>query len=232
MLTFMFLLIPAGSWIERHYGLTGPGLPIAMIVLFIAGLLWVAWTGFSIAKKLGLRCSNCGFWLVEKSGRHALATGNCQRCKKPVFSVESDPRELPRREPKLSRAKFTLDREALQRDEKRRLIRVLVFGACVLIACVPVVKHFDALAEEGRLEGATLFWLAVGTTVLVGASWLALLGAISFIMLGKVKGRGEPCPHCSRPLAGTSGRIAIATGRCMYCDAEIFADSASSSVAS
>jgi hypothetical protein len=210
------------KWVEHRYGGNSPLEFIGGVVLLACAVWWL-WAGLRLTRKFELLCPNCSESLAGRDHHyHALITGNCKRCGKPVFSAGSEARPPSSGKRKLTKQEFCSSLEAVTNKTKRRQSGLLVFGGIVLVGFIPVAWILYSLVDSGRFDEAGRTWLMWIMGILYCATALSFL---SMFIPGLLKRPGVPCPDCGRPLLGPSGQVAITTGICVYCGGKAFEES-------
>jgi len=119
----------------------------------------------------------------------------------PAYTEEMKSRKRPIYEPGLTRQQFS---ERLLRFQK----------VANISGCLMLEGMFGGLLFGNWLSRHNSSGLAEALALTI---FLGSLVAGSIFLLGAPRRLGAICPACRKPLIGTSGEIAVATGRCGKC---------------
>ena len=113
----------------------------------------------------------------------------------------------------MTREEFDRKRAIAAGAEKWQMRVLAIVSVTLGIAQLLFIKWLDThVADAKRLQ-------------IEGSLFLAYMGLVIFLiwrMTSAIKAARPKCPKCKAPLGGMSERMAVTTGKCDQCGAELF----------
>jgi hypothetical protein len=116
----------------------------------------------------------------------------------------------------MTRSDFLARRDAFEKEARRFALIWNGLFFSVLLACLPLA----AWISEQKLGP----WLPASFLLVFFGFLIGNAPLLKWIIKRQTSKCGLICANCGEPLTRGAGRITVATGKCGFCEADVFVD--------